>query len=440
MEHQDGSVSAVENALTPSSLESVVESEAPRSRPEKKVGVGFQLAVASAFLGTNMALVPLVSITVALKVNEIAPDSRATSLSLVLGVGSVIALIAQNIFGALSDRTTSRFGMRRPWILAGMITTVASLFFLGSANSLPALILGWALTQLCFNILLGGLNPVVPDQVPSAQLGKVSGLMGVVQALSSIGGVIIAQIFLPNLMLAIIVPGAFTAVGVLVLLLVLRDRVLSPNLRQPFRLSLFVKAFWTSPRKHPDFALAWVSRFLVYFGNFTLINYQTFFLMDRFGYTPATVGSAILVVTLIGTVCTIASAAIVGVVSDRLQRRKVFVLVSASVLAVAHVVAALAPTFTVFVIASALAAIAMGVYLAVDSALIAEVLPSRGAVGKDMGVLHLANVLPQTLVPIVAPLFLIIGGGTSNYAALFIGGSVVGFAGAIVNQFIRSVK
>ena len=83
-----------------------------------------------------------------------------------------------------------------------------------------------------------------------------------------------------------------------------------------------------------------------------------------------------------------------------------------------------------FVVAIGIAGLANGIYLAVDAALIAEVLPSRTDVGKDMGVLHLANVLPQTLVPVTAPLFLAIGGTGDNYPALFIGGAIVGIIGA----------
>ena len=132
------------------------------------------------------------------------------------------------------------------------------------------------------------------------------------------------------------------------------------------------------------------------------------------------------------------SPASVGAISDRLQRRKLFVLISALVIAVAHILAAFAPSFAVFVVAIGIAGLANGVYLAVDQALIAEVLPSRKNVAKDMGVLHLANVLPQTLVPVLAPLFLAIGANGDNYPALFIGGAVVGIVGAVINQFIKS--
>ncbi|GLY68176.1 MFS transporter [Amycolatopsis taiwanensis] len=409
-------------------------------RPRTPVSAGFQASLFFAFLGTWTALLPATAITLALKVNQIDPAGKATSLSLVLGVGAFIALVAQNIFGALSDRTTSRFGMRKPWILGGMLTGTASLVLLAAAGSIPVLVIAWALTQLTFNILLAGLNPVIPDQVPRRQLGRVSGLIGITQVLSGVGGALLAQLFLPNLTAAILIPGAFLLGFVTIFLFVLRDRRTRREDVPRFNLLLFLKAFWTSPRKAPDFALAWLSRLLVTFGNTTLQNYQLYFLLDRFGFTQANVGSAVLLLTIIGAITTIPTSIILGRVSDRIDRRKLFVLLSACIIAVAHIVAAMAPTFAVFVIAAVVAGLAVGVYLAVDQALIVEVLPSRNDVAKDMGVLHLANVLPQTLVPVTAPLFLAIGGGMRNYAALFIGGAVISIAGAIINQFIKSVR
>nr|WP_246482808.1 MFS transporter [Brachybacterium halotolerans] len=143
---------------------------------------------------------------------------------------------------------------------------------------------------------------------------------------------------------------------------------------------------------------------------------------SRFGCTDATIGTAVLATTTVLTVCTVAASVAGGWVSDKIRRRKICVLISALIVALAHIVAAISPSFSVLLVAIALAGLANGVYRAVDRALIAEVLPSRKDVAKDMGVLHLANVLPQTLVPVTASLFLMIGGGGENYPALFIGG------------------
>lgn len=410
---------------------------APGGRP---VGAGFIAAVSTAFFGTWLALLPATQVTLALRIAQIAPQDKAAALSLVLAAGAAVALVAQNIFGALSDRTTSRFGMRRPWIAVGAVAGMASLGFLATAPSIGLLVLAWALTQLTFNVLLAGLNPVLPDQVPSAQLGRVSGITGLTQQLGVVGGAFLAQLLLPDLTLAIIIPGLFCLVAVGVFLFVLPDRRLARSERRPWRIRTLARAYWVNPRKAPDFAWAWLSRFLVMCGNVTLLSYQVYFLMSRFGYTRATIGPVVFKVLLINTVAVVLASVAFGAVSDRLQRRKLFVLISAVILALAHVMAVYSHTLTTFLVAAAIAGIATGCYLSVDLAMVAEVLPSRADAGKDMGVLHLANVLPQTLVPAVAPLFLAIGGHGENYPAFFIAGAVVGIIGALCNQRVRSVR
>ncbi|MFI9208332.1 MFS transporter [Streptomyces sp. NPDC053253] len=403
------------------------------------VSAGFISALTGAFFCTWLALLPPTQVTLALRVQQIAPHDKAAVLSLVLTVGAAVALVAQNVFGMLSDRTTSRFGMRRPWIVVGALLGVASLGFLATAQSVGGLVAAWALTQLTFNILLAGLSPVVADQVPSAQLGKVSALTGMTTQLGVFGGVVLAQLFLPNLALAILVPGLFCLVGTGVLVAVLPDRRLAAAERRPLRPSTWLRAYWVSPRKHPDFAWAWLSRFLVQCGNVTLVSYQTFFLMSRFGYTDDTVGPVLTQVLLVNIVGIVAAAVVFGPLSDRTQRRKPFVLASALVLALAHILAAFAPSLGLYIVATAVAGIAAGCFLAVDLALVTEVLPSRADAAKDMGVFHLANALPQMLMPAVAPVFLAIGGG-DNYPVFFLAGGVLGLAGAFCNQRIRSVR
>ncbi|MEW2485495.1 MFS transporter [Streptomyces sp. NPDC048411] len=413
---------------------------APGPAPEpSRVGPGFITALTGAYFGTWLALLPAAQITLALRVQQIAPDDKAAVLSLVLSVGAVVALLGQNVFGLLSDRTTSRFGMRRPWIALGSVSGAASLVLLATAANTALLVIAWALTQLTFNILLAGLNPVVADQVPPAQLGRVTALAGMTTQLGVAGGAFLVQALLPDLTIALLVPALLCLVGCAILLRILPDRRLDRADVPPMTWRTWLSAYWISPRRAPDFAWAWLSRFLVGFGNVTLSSYQTYFLMDRFGYDEDAIGGVVFKVLLVSAVCMVVASLVFGALSDRLRRRKPFVLLSAVVLALAHVMAAFAPSFGWYLAASAVAGVASGCFLAVDLALVTGVLPSRADTGKDMSVFHLAQVLPQSLAPAVAPLFLAIGGG-DNYAAFFLAGAVIGLIGAVCNQRIRSVR
>ncbi|WP_306322062.1 MULTISPECIES: MFS transporter [unclassified Streptomyces] len=405
-----------------------------------RVGPGLVSALTGAYFGTWLALLPATTVTLALRVQQIAPDHKASVLSLVLTIGATVALLAQNVFGALSDRTTSRFGMRKPWIAGGAVLGAASLTLLATASTVVMVVLAWSLTQLTFNVLLAGLNPVLPDQVPSAQLGKVSAITGLTNQLGSVGGAFLANLFLPDLTLAILLPGLACLAGVGVLMFVLRDRRLAAGERPKLSPLALLKSYWVDPRTAPDFAWAWLSRFLVFCGNYTLTGYQTYFLIDRFGYAADRVGSVVFQVLLVNTVTVVLASLVSGALSDRMRRRKAFVLVSALILALAHVLAAYSYSLAGYMVATAIAGIATGVYLSVDTALVAEVLPSRADAGKDMGVFHLANVLPQTLMPAIAPVFLAIGGHGSNYPVFFLVGAGLGVVGALCIQRVRTVR
>ena len=87
-------------------------STSPSKRPA--VSAGFTALYALAIFGTFLALLTPPVMTLALRVAEVAPDRKESVLSLALGLGALISLLVNPIAGLLSDRTTSRFGMRRP--------------------------------------------------------------------------------------------------------------------------------------------------------------------------------------------------------------------------------------------------------------------------------------------------------------------------------------
>jgi MFS family permease len=100
-----------------------------------------------------------------------------------------------------------------------------------------------------------------------------------------------------------------------------------------------------------------------------------------------------------------------------------------------------ASSFNQFVIGVTICGIGQGVYMAIDMALVAAVLPSKGAdAAKDFGIFNIANTLPQSIAPTIAPIFLSIGAAGGNYTALFTAAGVFAVAGAVSIVPIRSVK
>ncbi|WP_406332823.1 MFS transporter [Streptomyces sp. NBC_00203] len=398
------------------------------------------LTLAFAQFGAYLAVLTPVMVTLALRVSQIVPeDDRGSALGQVLSVGALLAMLGNPVFGALSDRTTSRFGRRRPWLIGGMAVGVAGLMVVALGGNVPVLMLGWALAQLGINATLAALTSCVPDLIPPQQQARVSGVIGVTTSLSMIGGSVLAQVFSGSMALAFLVPGVIGLGAVALLAVTMPDRPARTDAFQPYSVKEFARSFWVNPRRHPDFAWNFAGRFLVFTGAACVTSYQVYFLMDRLGYDDDQVTQKVLVGTLVMVVTTVVGSLLGGQLSDRSGRRKPYVLGSSLIMALSLAMIASAQGFGMYVAALAVFGAGQGLYLSVDMALAAAVLPNPEESAKDMGVLNIGNALPQSLVPMVAPAFLAIGGG-GNYGALFLFGAVAAVLGALAVQFVRSVK
>ncbi|MER5752552.1 MFS transporter [Streptomyces sp. NPDC002088] len=408
--------------------------------PRQAAPAKLVLALAFAQFGAYLAVLTPVMVTLALRVSQIVPEAdRGTALGQVLSVGALLAMLGNPVFGALSDRTTSRFGRRRPWLVGGMTAGLAGLMVVALGGNVPVLMLGWALAQLGINAALAALTSCIPDLIPPQQQARVSGLIGITTSLSMIAGSALAQAFSGSMALAFLVPGAIGLAAVVCLAVVIKDRPARAGAFQPYSFKEFLRSFWVDPRRHPDFAWNFAGRFLVFTGASCVTSYQVYFLMDRLGYDDDTVTGKVLVGTLAMVVATAAGSILGGQLSDRSGRRKPYVLGSSLVMAVSLAMIASAHSFGAYVAALVVFGVGEGLYLSVDMALAAAVLPNPEESAKDMGVLNIGNALPQSLVPIVAPALLAIGGG-GNYGALFLFGAIAAVLGALAVQFIRSVK
>src|SRR3954454_12415172 len=106
---------------------------------ERRVGPRFLFGYAFAYFGTLAATLAPIILTLQLKVAQLTAVSPEIALSLVLGVGALAAIVANPVFGRLSDRTTSRWGMRRPWLVGGVLVALAGLLVVAVAPSIAVM-------------------------------------------------------------------------------------------------------------------------------------------------------------------------------------------------------------------------------------------------------------------------------------------------------------
>ncbi|WP_461475557.1 MFS transporter [Microbacterium sp. HJ5] len=359
---------------------------------------------------------------------------KVANLAIVATIGAFAAMIAQPIAGQISDRTRSRFGRRAPWMILGALAGGLALVGLAFADSLVGVVIAWTLVQISYNFAQGPLSAVMPDRVPLSRRGLFAALSGIGLMVGAIGGQVVGSLFF-NSLTAGYVTFAVVALVMMALFNGFNPDYSSAKLQpEPFRLGDFLRTFWVNPVKHPDFFWAFTGRLLLYTGYFAVTGYQLFLLTDYFGVEKPE--AVIPVLGLISLAGILISTVVSGPLSDRFGRRKPFVFASAAITGLALVLPWVWPDLTAWMIMTFLAGLGFGMFQAVDTALISEVLPSAKSFAKDLGVVNIAATLPQTLAPGVAGAIVLAFG----YAGLFPVGIALSLLGAFAVWPIRSTR
>ncbi|MFI7315827.1 MFS transporter [Streptomyces venezuelae] len=403
--------------------------------PSERVGRGWTASLSLANGAIWVGWYGPLQILLAVQAEDLAPvgTSKETVLAWVTGIGAVVSLAANPLFGALSDRTTSRWGRRTPWIVAGTAGGAVALSLLPSADSVWSLAAGWCLVQLTLNAAFAAVTAAVPDRVPRLQRGSVGGWLGAAQLLGVVVGTGLATVA-GGTGGGYAACAVFTLAGVLPYVLRHRDLRLSVADRPPWSLRGFLAGFRLSPRRHPDLAWAWLTRFLLNVSNSLVLLYLLYFLRD--GLHRPDPEEGVLILTAVNGATMLATVVVGGAWSDRTARRKPFVMGAGALMAVATALLALWQTWPGAVVAAAVLGIGFGVFTSVDFALMTDVLPTAADRGKDLGIINVANSLPQVAAPaLAAPIVTHLGG----YGVLYLTAAVIGLAGAALVTRIRGV-
>ncbi|MCS4277201.1 MFS family permease [Mycetocola sp. BIGb0189] len=371
------------------------------------------------------------------QVQELSPDNKEASYTLIASAGAIIALFISPIAGSVSDRTRSRFGRRTPWILMGSIGGGIGLLGIGSANTLVQVFLGWIVVQITLNFMGSALMAILPDQVPDKRRGLYASMLAVGMGIGLAAGQIFASMIVPNFLLAYAVVAGIVFLGAAFFVVLNPGKSNLDEPREPYRWRQMLSTFWVNPIRHPDFAWAFLGRFCLNLGAAITGVFTFFVLQDYIGLTHADALAAIPVLTLTALIFGVVTTALVGWISDRVSRRRIFVSVGAGLGAVGMLIPLITPTLTGMIIGAAIGGVSAGTFHAVDLALITQVLPSSNDYGKDLGVINIATTLPQSMAPIIAGVIVAFLGG---YPGLYWCGLVILTIAAASVWRIRSVR
>ncbi|GGS47689.1 MFS transporter [Actinokineospora fastidiosa] len=395
---------------------------------ERGVSSGWTAALVLTTVATFVGWYGPLQILLAKQADLVDPAGKETLLATVAAVGAVCSMVANPVWGALSDRTTGRWGRRVPWVVGGSVAGAAGLVVLSWATSALGMVVGWCLVQVALNAPLAALSAAIPDRVPEARRGVVGGWFGLAQTVGVMAGTGLA-------VAGGTIAGGYLVCAAVVVLGAIPFALVRPEPAVERPRGPLLRGFVINPRRYPDFGWAWLTRFLMNLGNAIALLYLLYFLDDAVGVADPEGG--VLVLTVLYALALLATVVVAGSWSDRAGSRRAFVAGSGVVMAAAAVLLAVWPTWPGAVTAALVLGVGFGAYTAVDFALVTQVLPAAADRGKDLGLVNIANTLPQVLAPVIAaPVVRSYGG----YPALYAVAAAVGLLGAVLVFRIRSVR
>lgn len=410
--------------------------------PQRPVSRWFIFVYTTMYFSFMLVVLMPALFSLAVKTQLLTPETKAASLGVILGVGALVNIIATPLAGVLSDRTRLRWGRRRPWLLLGVVLAFVGAAGVAVSDSIPMAIGAWCVSNLGAACIGAAINPVIAENVPESQRGKVGALTGIGTQLAGVAASLTGSMLTSNILLLFVLPTIVVAIASVLFIIAVPDRPATPTSGAATGIRAVFTDLAFNPRKHRDFSLVLLGKFLLQVGMTFFSTYQLYFLLDRLGLTPEQAGARLALVGGIGILVTTAFAVISGILSDRLRRRKAFIYVASALAAAGLVTLGLAHDFMTYAVGGMLVLACAGMFGSVDLALVGDTLPDKDtAASKWMGLYGVAANLPSAIAPVIAPLILLVGSPeANNYTLLYVSAAAIALGAAISTKFIRTVR
>ncbi|AKP64250.1 multidrug-efflux transporter [Levilactobacillus koreensis JCM 16448] len=369
---------------------------------------------------------------------DIMGPSAATAVFGVLNAATAISsLVANLLFGNLSDRTRSRFGRRTPWVVAGGLVGGLSLFLIGLFTNVWAIGIAYCISMFGLNMMIAPVIATLSDRVSDDMRATMSAFMSAGTTCGTSLGTLIGARFI-----SIQIPG-FIVAGILMGIAGICTVIVWPNERSAKDLpevtggvSELLASFRPPVKGARDFWLAFVGRTLLIFSYYMIFNYQLYILESYIGQGKTAAAATISVMSIITMIVGLVGSLTSGAISDAIGRRKLPVIVASILLAIGYLLPWVMRSPLSMMLFAGFAGLGYAVYGAVDQALNIDVLPNKEEAGKDLGILNIATTLGQTVGPIVTSVVVVMGG----YKLVFPIAIAFVLIACIFIQMIRSTK
>lgn len=405
---------------------------APETGAEDRAG-GLILLVGLCYLGLGMASSVPQLLSLAIRLRDLAPNSQTSTLSWMLGVGGLVAIIGLLVFGRLGDATSSRWGRRRPWLAGAVVGVVIATALLVTADNILVLFTGYLLMAAATSAGLAACYGVVADRVGTRQQGMAGAVIGAANVGGQLVGLFLAQSSPNNVWIVFVLPAALAVLPTACMIATLND----PRVPRSggITLRMVMESFTIEWRRFPS--LAWLLPALILGNGVTaaVASYGYFIVQRQVGTDLGDISRTLFLCQLllngVGFVVTL----VVGPISDRMDRRKPLFLAAILLFAVGGTMLAFASTSVMLYAGMGVVGVAVGLSGGTYLAMAMNV--SRGASnpGRELTVVASCFALSYSFVPFVAPLLL--GSDGQDLTQML---TVVSAACALSTVFLAKVK
>lgn len=372
-------------------------------------------------------------ISLALKLAVISPETATTDLSLLLGVGIAVQIAVLLLVGRLSDYTSSRLGMRRPWLIAGAIGIAVGGVLLGVATSLPMLWAGYLFLSVGTTSCVACLYATIADQIPEHHRGLAAGVTGAASALGSILGLFVVQLAPGNMFLIFVAPAIAAVVPLAVLIVVLRDRRLEE--RRPVTAAVVLGAFAINWRRSPSLAWFVPSIALVNTALAAAGSYAYYLLAMQLRMPEDELPTGTFWLQLLLNVVVFLVGLAIGPISDRIGRRKPFYAAGIVVFLIGLALVVVAQDFTVMLLGFGVLGLGSGFVISTYLTIAIDAMGDLSTSARDINVIAGCYTLPYAFLPLLAPMLL--GAEGDDFTTLLIVAGVITLLAAV---FLPKVK
>ncbi len=369
------------------------------ARPTALLPVSQLLRISAYWLGlTAIDAAVGLFITNRLEFDGLVPRDDVGRSMFIIGIGAaIVGIIIQPTVGYISDYTVSKWGRRKPYIVFGSLLDVVFLMGIALGNSVLVLAAFMLLLAVSTNIARGPFQGYVPDLVAEPQVGLASGMVGLMQVVGNVTGFLLVSISVSLGVMELSLVAVAIVELVTMLSVVLRvGKGMPPKPREGRSWGEIARAAWaTDILQERSYVWLLVSRLMFLVAGSLLVNFVVIYLSRAFAMSKEEANAMYVTILVIVVLANVVAILPASRLSDRVGRKPLIFAACAGG-AIGAAIIAITPSIPVAMVGAAIFGAANGTFLAVDWALMTDIIP-RASAGRYMG---MSNVATGSATPI----------------------------------------